>query len=221
MAVNNSLCYDEYKTDGVREAAGFVNVAEFISDVDTDIRYCSDFNFVGTRIDFYLAPIAYLTKEAAYALKGVSDCLRKEGYRIKIYDAYRPQTAVNHFKRWAEDLDATEMKRYFYPDVDKSEMFKRGYLAQKSDHSRGSSVDLTLVDIKSGQEVDMGSGFDFFGEISHSYQTSGLTQSQIDNRCILRDAMIQNGFRPLEEEWWHFTLENEPYPDTYFDFPIK
>ena len=119
------------------------------------------------------------------------------------------------------DLRATEMKPYFYPDVDKSEMFAKGYIAEKSGHSRGSTVDLTLVDMMTGMEVDMGSGFDFFGEISHSENTDGLTDIQINNRAILRKAMVENGFMPLPEEWWHFTLENEPYPDTYFDFSVK
>jgi D-alanyl-D-alanine dipeptidase len=191
-----------------------------IPDAILEIRYYSTFNFVGERIDAYEAPVAYLTKEAAEALKNVSDDLMAQGYRIKIYDAYRPQTAVDHFKAWAEDLDAVEMKPYFYPEVDKSELFDRGYIAAKSGHSRGSTVDLTIVDMMTGREVDMGGSFDYFGELSHPSYTGSLTQEQIDNRMILREAMVNNGFRPLEEEWWHFTLENEPYPDTYFDFPV-
>ena len=168
----------------------------------------------------YEAPVAYLTKEAAAALKNVSDDLIEQGYRIKIYDAYRPQTAVDHFKAWAEDLDATEMKPYFYPEVDKSELFDKGYIAAKSGHSRGSTVDLTIVDMLTGREVDMGGGFDYFGELSHPDYTETLTAEQIANRMILREAILDNGFRALPEEWWHFTLENEPYPDTYFDFPV-
>ena len=164
--------------------------------------------------------MAFLTKEAAAALKNVSDDLMAQGYRIKIYDAYRPQTAVDHFKAWAEDLEATEMKPYFYPEVDKSELFDKGYIAAKSGHSRGSTVDLTIVDMMTGREVDMGGGFDYFGELSHPDYTETLTKEQIDNRMILREAMVKAGFRPLPEEWWHFTLENEPYPDTHFDFPV-
>ena len=199
---------------------GFVLITDVIPDAILEIRYYSTFNFVGERIDAYEAPVAYLTKEAAAALKNVSDELMAQGYRIKIYDAYRPQTAVDHFKAWAEDLEATEMKPYFYPKVDKSELFDKGYIAAKSDHSRGSTVDLTLVDMMTGREMDMGGGFDYFGELSHPDYTETLTQEQIDNRMILREAMVNNGFRPLPEEWWHFTLENEPYPDTYFDFPV-
>ena len=216
-----SIYIDDLCSDDMGETAGFVLLTDVIPDAILEIRYYSTFNFVGERIDGYFAPLAYLTEEAANALKKASDSLKKQGYRIKIYDAYRPQMAVDHFKRWSEDLRATEMKPYFYPDVDKSEMFTKGYIAERSGHSRGSTVDLTLVDMMTGMEVDMGSGFDFFGEISHSENTDGLTDIQINNRAILRKAMVGNGFMPLPEEWWHFTLENEPYPDTYFDFSVK
>ena len=149
------------------EEEGFVLITDVIPDAILEIRYYSTFNFVGEQINAYEAPVAYLTKEAAAALKNVSDELMEQGYRIKIYDAYRPQTAVDHFKTWAEDLDATEMKPYFYPEVDKSELFDKGYIATKSGHSRGSTVDLTIVDMNTGREVDMGGGFDYFGELSH------------------------------------------------------
>jgi D-alanyl-D-alanine dipeptidase len=203
------------------ENAGFVLITDVVPEAILEIRYYSTYNFVGERIHAYEAPVAYLTKEAAQALKNVSDDLMAQGYRIKIYDAYRPQTAVDHFKSWAEDLDATEMKPYFYPEVDKSQLFEQGYIAAKSGHSRGSTVDLTIVDMATGMEVDMGGGFDYFGELSHPGYTATLTQEQIDNRMILRKAMMDNGFKPLEEEWWHFTLVDEPYPDTYFDFPVE
>lgn len=202
------------------DTSGFVLVTDVIPDALLEIRYYSAFNFVGARIDSYEAPVAYLTKETAFALKKASDALKKQGYVIEIFDAYRPQSAVDHFKRWAKDLDATEMKPYYYPDVNKSELFSLGYIAEKSAHSRGAAVDLTIVEMMSGQELDMGSAFDFFGEVSHSDYTAGLTEAQINNRRILRKAMTENGFKPLHEEWWHFSLENEPYPNTYFDFPI-
>lgn len=202
------------------ERYGFVLVTDVIPDVILEMRYYSTFNFVGERIDSYKAPVAYLTKEAAAALAKVSEDLMEQGYRIKIYDAYRPQSAVNHFKVWAADLEDTRMKEYFYPELDKSVLFYKGYIASKSGHSRGSTVDLTIVDMKTGREVDMGGGFDFFGEISHPSRTEGLTQAQINNRYILHDAMVANGFKALSTEWWHFTLADEPYPDTYFDFPI-
>ena len=209
--------------DGKRsfEKAGFVLLTDVIPDALLEIRYYSTLNFVGERIDAYEAPVAYLTKEAAYALKNASDDLKKQGYVIEIFDAYRPQSAVDHFKRWAKDLDAVEMKPYFYPDVDKSELFTKGYIAEKSAHSRGAAVDLTIVDMMSGQELDMGSAFDFFGEVSHSEHSEGLTEAQINNRKILRRAMTDNGFKPIAEEWWHFTLADEPYPDTYFDYPVR
>jgi len=213
-------CTETQKDSQSNGKEGFVLITDVIPDAILEIRYYSTFNFVGERINGYEAPVAYLTKEAAAALKNVSDDVMKKGYRIKIYDAYRPQTAVDNFKSWAEDLDATEMKPYFYPEVDKSELFDKGYIAAKSGHSRGSTVDLTLVDMMTGRELDMGGGFDYFGELSHPDYTETLTQEQIDNRMILRKAMTDNGFKPLPEEWWHFTLENEPYPDTYFDFPV-
>ena len=199
---------------------GFVLLTDVIPDAILEMRYYSTYNFVGKRIDAYLAPVAYLTREAAYALKGANDDLKKQGYCIKIYDAYRPQAAVNHFKRWSQDMDDHEMKPYFYPDLDKFELFSRGYISERSGHSRGAAVDLTLVDMTSGREVDMGGGFDFFGEISHTENTEGLTDAQLENRMILRRAMTDHGFKTLATEWWHFTLKNEPYPNTYFDFPI-
>lgn len=216
-----NVCENVICAEGSLEAAGLVPLTDVIPEAILEIRYYSTFNFVGERIDSYGAPLAYLTREAACALKRVSDGLKKQGYCIKVYDAYRPQTAVNRFKRWAEDIFATEMKPYFYPNMDKTEIFEKGFIAERSGHSRGSTVDLTLIDMATGRELDMGSPFDFFGEISYSERTEGLTSEQIGNRAILRKAMVDNGFIPLAEEWWHFTLKNEPYPDTYFDIPIE
>ena len=199
---------------------GFVSVSKAIPDVLLDVRYYSTYNFVGERIDGYEEPIVLLTREAASALALINSDLRARGYRLVIYDGYRPQQAVDHFVRWANDLSADEMKPVFYPDVAKQDLFDQGFIARRSGHSRGSTVDLTLLDEKSGQLLDMGSPFDFFGECSHANYTAGLTPAQIANRTLLRDAMVARGFRPLRTEWWHFTLVNEPYPDTYFDFPI-
>lgn len=198
----------------------FVNIADVVPDVIYEIRYYSTYNFVGTRIDGYEAPIALLTKEAAAALKIASDNLLSQGYRLKIFDAYRPQMAVNHFIRWAEDIGDTSMKRYFYPDVDKSKLFELDFICARSGHSRGSTVDLTLFDMNTEREVDMGGTFDWFGEKSYP-DYADLTEDQIKMRHILRDAMIEAGFKPFDTEWWHFTLKNEPFPDTYFNFPIK
>ena len=200
--------------------SGFALVTDVIPDAILEMRYFSTFNFVGERIDSYNAPIAYLTNEATNALLKASNDLIKQGYRIKIYDAYRPKTAVEHFKIWAKDLNSVSMKKYFYPDKEKAELFEIGYVAAKSSHSRGSAVDLTLVDMTTGRDIDMGCGFDLFSSISHSDNTEGLTEEQINNRLILRKAMTDNGFKIHPKEWWHFTLINEPYPDTYFDFPI-
>ena len=203
-----------------KDSSGFVKLSDAVPDAILEIRYYSTYNFVGDRIEGYETPVAYLTKEAAAALKEVSDELIEKGYRLKIYDAYRPQTAVNHFARWAKDVKDTRMKKYFYPKLNKSVLFKQGYIDYKSGHSRGSTVDLTLFDMKTGKEVDMGGTFDYFGVQSHP-DYKKITKTQYNNRMILRKAMTAHGFRPLSTEWWHFTLNNEPYPDTYFDFTVK
>ena len=143
-----------------------------------------------------------------------------QGYRIKIFDAYRPVRAVRHFILWGiEDTDI-RMKPYFYPDLEKQEIFAQGYIAKQSSHSRGSAVDVTLLDMKTGKEVDMGGPFDLFSEISHP-DYRGITDEQYENRMLLQRAMVRSGFRPLDCEWWHFCLQDEPYPDTYFDFPVS
>ena len=206
------------KSDG---SEGFVLLAEAVPDVILEVRYYSTYNFVGERVDGYEEPCVLLTKEAAEALKAVSDDVMAQGYRLKVFDGYRPQMAVDHFVRWAEDLDATEMKPYFYPEVDKTLLFEQGYIDAKSGHSRGSTIDLTLFDMATGKEVDMGGTFDYFGELSHPDYTETLTEEQIANRNILRDAMLRHGFKPLDTEWWHFTLKEEPYPDTYFEFKVS
>ena len=196
----------------------FVSIAEAIPDVMLEVRYYSTYNFVGDRINGYEAPVSYLTKEAAAALKKASDEALKDGYRIRVYDAYRPQRAVDHFKAWARDIGDTRMKAYFYPELDKSVLFEQGYIASRSGHSRGSTIDLTLFDMNTGHNVDMGGTFDYFGELSHS-DYRGVTEEQYANRMYLRKLMMDAGFRPYSEEWWHFTLNDEPFPDTYFDFP--
>ncbi|SHK25357.1 D-alanyl-D-alanine dipeptidase [Selenomonas ruminantium] len=204
-----------------QDSSGFVVLSDVVPDVIQEIRYYSTYNFVGDRIDGYKEPCALMTKEAAQALKAVSDDVKAQGYRLKIYDAYRPQMAVSHFVRWAEDLNDKRMKAYFYPQVEKNRLFAEGYIAAKSGHSRGSTVDLTLFDMSTGKELDMGGTFDYFGELSHPDYKGDLTETQLKNRQILREAMLRHGFKPLDEEWWHFTLKDEPYPDTYFEFPVE
>lgn len=206
--------------DPIYDRSDFVEVTEVIPDVILEIRYYSTYNFVGARVDGYERPLALMTRQAADSLKAVSDELKAHGYRLKIWDTYRPQRAVNHFIRWAEDLQDTAMKAIFYPMVDKSLLFEQGYIYARSSHSRGSTVDLTLVEERTGKELDMGSPFDWFGEESHpNYRCRLYMQSY--NRLLLRDAMVRHGFAGIDSEWWHFTLVNEPYPDTYFDFPIE
>ena len=215
--------HETVSEDGVTlsdDSSGFALLSEAVPDAILEIRYYSTYNLVGERIDGYEEPLALLTKEAASALKEVSDELLTMGFRLKIFDAYRPQMAVTHFMNWALDADDTRMKEYFYPELDKDVLFPQGYIAERSGHSRGSTVDLTLFDMATEKEADMGGTFDYFGELSHPDYT-GITREQYENRMILREVMLKHGFKPLEEEWWHFTLENEPYPDTYFTFPIN
>ena len=199
---------------------GFVLLADAVPDILQEIRYYSTYNFVGSRIDGYEQPCAILTAEAAQALRAVSDELLAQGCRLKVYDAYRPQSAVDHFVRWAEDPEDTAMQLCFYPEEEKSQLFAHGYIAARSGHSRGSTVDLTLLDEASGKELDMGGTFDYFGAPSHT-DYAGLTPEQQANRALLRDAMLRHGFRAIKTEWWHFTLQEEPFPDTYFDFPVR
>jgi len=216
-------CVCAYAEDDVMlsdDASGFVLLTDAVPDAILEIRYYSTYNFVGDRIAGYDEPLAMLTKEAAEALAEVSDELDDMGYRLKIYDAYRPQMAVTNFVEWALDEDDTRMKEYFYPELEKDVLFSQGYIAEHSGHSRGSTVDLTLFDMNTEKEVDMGGTFDYFGELSHP-DYKGITEEQFANRMLLRDVMVKHGFRPLPEEWWHFTLEDEPYPDTYFTFPVN
>lgn len=210
----------DYQREVELNTSGFVLVSDYVPAVIQEIRYYSTYNFVGDRIDGYEQPCAILTKEAARALKGISNKLNVMGYRIKVFDAYRPATAVKHFTLWGvDDLDL-RMKPFFYPNLEKQELFRKGYIASKSTHSRGSTVDLTLLDMKTGKEVDMGSPFDYFSEVSHP-DYKGVTKEQYENRMFLQDMMVRGGFEPIDCEWWHFTLRDEPYPDTYFDFPVS
>ena len=209
----------EYKSETM-DPSGFVVLADFVPHIIQEIRYHSSYNFIGERIDGYEEPVALLTKEAARALKGVSNELMVQGYRLKVFDAYRPACAVKHFVLWGIEDQDVRMKPYFYPELEKQELFNKGYIAKQSSHSRGSAVDLTLLDMKTGKELDMGSPFDLFSEVSHP-DCRSITPEQFENRMILRQAMIRGGFVPLSCEWWHFSLKNEPYPDTYFEFPVS
>ena len=209
-----------YRNDPTMDPSGFVLLADYVPHIIQEIRYYSTYNFIGERIDGYEEPCALLTIEAARALKTVSSELIVQGYRLKVFDAYRPAAAVKHFELWGIEDQDIRMKPYFYPDLEKQALFKEGYIARRSSHSRGSTVDLTLLDMKSGREVDMGGPFDYFGALSHP-DYRGITDEQYENRMLLQRVMVRNGFRPIDCEWWHFTLENEPCPDTYFAFPVS
>lgn len=202
------------------DSSKFVIVSRLIPDVILDIRYYSTFNFVGERIDGYEEPIAILTKQAAAGLVKANNKAKQLGYRLKIYDCYRPQMAVDHFVRWSKN-DDDSMKKYFYPELNKNELFDLGFVATKSSHSRGSTIDLTLFDISTQKDIDVGGTFDYFGKLSWSENTNDITKIQADNRKLLRSIMVESGFEPLKEEWWHFTLVDEPYPNTYFNFPVN
>lgn len=209
-----------YQSTVTTDPSGFVLLADFVPGIIQEIRYYSTYNFIGDRIDGYEEPCALLTLEAARALKAVSSEMSVLGYRLKVFDAYRPACAVKHFVLWGIEDQDIRMKPYFYPDLPKQSLFEKGYIASKSSHSRGSTVDLTLFDMSTGQELDMGSPFDLFSEVSHP-DYKGVTEEQYENRMMLRHAMTRNGFQPIDCEWWHFTLKDEPYPDTYFEFPVS
>ncbi len=202
---------------------GFVDAQEIIPDLILELRYASAHNFVGEPIDGYLSERLLMTREAALALANVQADLKEFGLGLKVFDAYRPQRSVDHFVRWANDPEDTRMKAEFYPEVDKANLFEEGYIAARSGHTRGSTMDVTLVTLNpSGEvmELDMGSPYDYFGPASWpSYRD--ISAPQRANRLLLRTLMIQHGFVPYEQEWWHFTLADEPFPDTYFDFPIQ
>ena len=210
----------DYRKEITMNPSGFVLLSDFVPHIVQEIRYFSTFNFIGDRIDGYEEPCAILTKEAARALKSANNEIMVQGFRLKIYDAYRPAAAVKQFILWGIEDQDTRMKPFFYPDLQKQELFKKGYIARRSSHSRGSTIDLTLLDMMTGKELDMGSPFDFFGEISHP-DFRGITEEQYENRMILQKVMTRNGFESLDCEWWHFTLMDEPYPDTYFEFPVS
>lgn len=199
---------------------GFVYLHQTLPGIELDIRYAGDHNFIGKPVNGYNRPVAILSRPAAEALIKVRHDLMQQGYCLKVFDAYRPQTAVDHFVVWARNPADTLAKAEFYPDVPKSELFQRGYIASQSGHSRGSTIDLTIIDAETKKELDMGSTYDFFGIISH-HDSGQVTKKQRANRELLKTLMIKHGFHPYPEEWWHYRLRNEPYPETYFDFPVE
>ncbi len=209
-----------HHNDLTMDPGGFVLLADAVPHIVQEIRYYSTYNFIGERIDGYEEPCALCTQEAARALRAVSNEMFVRGYRLKVFDAYRPVSAVKQFILWGIEDQDVRMKPYFYPELPKQELFEKGYIAKQSSHSRGSAVDLTLLDMKTGKELDMGSPFDLFSEVSHP-DCRTITEEQYENRMLLRRAMLRNGFAPIDCEWWHFALADEPYPDTYFEFPVS
>ncbi|WP_330341257.1 M15 family metallopeptidase [Streptomyces sp. NBC_00557] len=227
-----------------RAPKDFVALSSVDPTILQEIRYFTPHNFVGERIDGYEQPLCILTRPAAEALHKAQRLLLRKGYTLKVYDCYRPQRAVNHFVRWAQDLDDQAMKAEFYPNVDKTRLFADGYIAEKSGHSRGSTMDLTIVKLPArptrpyhpGQplvpcyapkderfpdnSVDMGTGFDCFDTLAHTLDPR-IQGVQRANRLLLKNTMESLGFVNLAEEWWHYTYQPEPYPDTYFDFPVS
>jgi D-alanyl-D-alanine dipeptidase len=242
-----ALCFSQFQTisySSDKIPQSFVDIKAVISEIQLDIRYFGPHNFIGERVDGYMAPKCILTKEAAEALSSVQKDLAQHSLTLKIYDCYRPQRAVDHFVRWAKEIDNSKTKKEFYPTIDKRNLFKDGYIDSKSGHSRGSTVDLTIVplplpqqpDYIQGQKlsecylpaekrfkdssIDMGTGFDCFHELSHT-ANKNIGQQQKINRLLLKTLMEKHGFKNYDLEWWHYTLKNEPYADTYFDFPIE
>ncbi|MEI6864434.1 M15 family metallopeptidase [Flavicella sp.] len=199
---------------------GFKDVKIEIPSVLLEIRYFGTHNFIGKPIDGYHKPLAILSEEAIQKLKKIQAELKKLDLGLKIFDAYRPQSAVDSFVSWAKVESDTLMKAEFYPEIDKKDLFKLGYLATRSGHTRGSTVDLTLVHLETGKELDMGSPYDFFGKASWTFDRSAIDNIR-KNRLLLRGLMLKNNFKPYQYEWWHFTLKEEPYPNTYFNFPIE
>jgi len=199
--------------------ADFVDAAAVVPGLIIDARYAGSHNFVGRPIDGYEAPRCLLTAETAQALAAVARDVTQRGLVLKVFDCYRPTRAVANFERWAQDISDTAAKAEFYPDVDKRTLFRDGYIASRSGHSRGSTVDLTLAHVGAG-ELDMGTPFDFFSPRSWS-AAANISDEAKANRALLAAAMRRHGFRPYEKEWWHFTLSHEPYPDSYFDFPVR
>lgn len=199
---------------------GFVYVKDVIPTAQVELRYFGNDNFIGKPINSYNKEVCIISTKAAEALGNVQDELLKYNLSIKVFDAYRPQKAVDHFVEWAKDLNDTINKLIFYPEVKKQHLFKEGYISSKSGHTRGSTIDMTIVDLETGTELDMGSPWDFFGPISWVAEQN-ITSQQRANRMLLQTVMSKHGFRFYTKEWWHFTLRNEPFPETYFNFPVE
>jgi D-alanyl-D-alanine dipeptidase len=247
MIILAALCLPSFSHAGNaadKMPGTFVDIQKLIPDIVMDIRYNSPHNFVGERVDGYLAPKCFLTNDAAKALAEVQKELVSYSLTLKIYDCYRPQRAVDHFVRWAKEIENTITMREFYPSIDKRNLFQDGYIDAKSGHSRGSTIDLTIVSLPvpaqpaytpgqplaecylpayqrfADNSIDMGTGFDCFHELSNTANPDIGPRQKI-NRLLLKSLMEKHGFRNYDKEWWHYTLKNELYPDTYFNFVVE
>ena len=207
-------------SDITNRPEGFVYLKDVVPEIQLDLRYYGSNNFLGTHVDGYQQPVCLITKPAALALKDVQEELNSFGLGLKVFDAYRPQRAVDQFVRWADDPGDITNKAEYYPDLEKRQLIPEGYIARKSSHSRGSTADLTIIDLTTLKELDMGTQFDYFSPKSWPDNLS-ITPAQRAHRMLLQKIMQKHGFSPLNEEWWHFTLQTEPHPDQYFNFPVK
>lgn len=198
----------------------FVYLNDIAPTIQQDIRYATSNNFIGRPLPGYERQVCILTLPTTKALLEIQKELNKQGLGLKVFDGYRPQMTVNEFVRWSKDTLDQKMKTQYYPNIDKADFFKLNYIMAKSGHTRGSTVDLTIIDIKTNEELDMGTSFDFMDELSHP-SNKNVTTKQYENRQLLNQIMKKHGFLSLDTEWWHFTLKNEPHPDTYFNFIIN
>lgn len=202
---------------------GFVYLSDIAPDIEQDVRYATNNNFTGKRVEGYEHPVIILTKEAAIALRAVQKDLKNLGLTLKVFDGYRPRRAVDAFKKWANEPDIVELKQIYYPNLKKENLFEKGYIADMSFHSRGSAVDLTIINLKDTKELNMGTIFDYFDKLSHT-DNPNIPEESKKNRRLLNTYMKKHGFENLWCEWWHYTLRNEPYtkiPDEHFDFIVK
>lgn len=197
----------------------FVYLKDWAPTIQEEVVYYTANNFIGRPIPGYEKPVCLLTKKAASTLLSVQNMLNKQQLGLKVFDGYRPQMAVDDFFQWSQNLQDQKMKAHYYPRINKADLFERHYLARQSSHTRGSTVDLTIVDLRTNAPLDMGTSFDFLDPLSHPACRT-ITTKQFNNRMLLQSTMISFGFAPLETEWWHFTLQDEPYKHTYFNFPV-
>lgn len=214
------LCFSSLASALEKKPKDFVSVKELDPSLIVELKYLSSDNFLGRPVKGYKQNICYLAHPAAKALMKAQEDLKKKHLSLKVFDCYRPQRAVQDFVQWARDLKDEKMKERFYPRIEKQNLFKSGYIASRSGHSRGSTVDLTLVDMKTGKELDMGSEFDTFDPSSQTAYAE-LSEEQKKNRQQLKSSMEKQGFKNYHQEWWHYSFINEPYPKRYFDFEVE